>query len=148
MPLGENIRRFGRILASILRVVVGSFFVLAALAVFFDLFGGFDWLSRRTHAKEIEAAFRNELLPAAAFMRSFLEREHRLPSDSEMREYGWNIGPLEWGTYHVISIERAGLRGTNSWGVEGRDFRLATLVPDWNLYYCSWDNKRIESRLP
>ncbi len=106
-----------------------------------------EWHSHRRHAREIERAFNERLLPAAAFMRTFMEREHRLPSDKEMEKAGWHISSMADGiNIYRESSQWIGAGGTG--GVVGRDFVVETRVPDWNLYYRSWDNKRIEANWP
>jgi hypothetical protein len=103
-----------------------------------------EWASRRDHAQEIERAFNERLLPAAAFVRGFVEREHRLPSDEEMESAGWNLS----STNNGIQLYTTRPNFQDCWGVPGKDFMVETQVPDWNLYYQSWDNKRIEANWP
>jgi hypothetical protein len=118
----------------VLAVIVG----LAAVAVFPHYFS--EWSSRRKHAHLIEQAFNQRLLPASAFVREFVERKHRLPDDLEMERY--NRGKSGWD---VVRLCRDRPPWLDRWGVGGRDFFVTTSVPEWNLYYCSWDNKRFEA---
>lgn len=108
-----------------------------------------EWRSRRRHAVEIEQAFNERLLPAAAFIRTFSNREHRLPTNEEMEQTGWQIGSIGGGRGRGKGItvyrDRPNF-GRN--GVEGRDFLLFTDISGWNLYYSSWDNKQTEASWP
>lgn len=99
-----------------------------------------EWTSHRTNAQLIERAFNDRLMPACAFVQGFVERERRLPSDSEMDAI--NQGKSGWD---VVTIIRERPSWLKDWGVVGRDFILSTSEPEWNLYYCSWNNKRIEA---
>jgi len=101
---------------------------------------GSEWSSHRKHAQLIERAFNNRLIPACDFVRDFVEREHRLPSDSEME--GINQGKTGWD---IVTIIRERPPWLASWGVPGRDFIVTTSEPEWNLYYCSWNGEHIES---
>ncbi len=111
-----------------------------------------EWFSRRKHAQEIENAYNTRLLPAAVFIESFVEREHRLPADTEFEAAGWPVG----NSVHADNTLSGGItiyreRGKcvdNEWGTPGKDFVLETSVPDWNLYYRSWDKRRIEANWP
>jgi len=133
-------------IAKIVCLIVISAFVICLLLFFSGYYT--DWSSHRRHATEIELAFNGRLLPAAAFVRSFTEREHRLPTDEEMEKSGWQIGSTGHGTDKGISLYRERPNFWGTWGVRGKDFLLYTEVPDWNLYYSSWDNKRIEFTWP
>jgi hypothetical protein len=127
-----------------------------AIGIIAGLFGGAvflyyfpEWSSRRDHAQEIERAFNERLLPAAAFVRGFVEREHRLPSDEEMKSAGWLITSMDtMDATDGIFLWRERPNWMGTWGVTGKDFMVETQVPDWNLYYQSWDNKRIEANWP
>ena len=68
-----------------------------------------------------------------------MEREHRLPNDAEMETF--NHGK---SGYEIVSLYRERPQWLDHWGVAGRDFIVTTTVPEWNLFYCSWDNKRLE----
>ena len=100
--------------------------------------------SRREHAQEIEAAYNERLLPAMAFIRSFYDREHRLPTEAEIESTGWQTGWDE-AIDPVIHYRPERPQWYNSWGVPGKDFVVETRVADWTLRCLSWDNKRIES---
>ncbi|XHR29159.1 MAG: hypothetical protein ACFUZC_01060 [Chthoniobacteraceae bacterium] len=122
---------------------------LAGLCVFTIFLTYYDeWSSHRMHAQEIERAFNERLLPATTFVRNFVERENRLPSDEELESAGWPRGTTGHGTNAYVHIYRERPQWLDSWGVVGRDFLLETAVPDWNLYYRSWDNQRIEANWP
>ena len=127
-------------------MMVGGIASLVAVMVFLSYYG--EWSSQREHAQDIDQAYNKRLLPAAAFVRSFVAREHHLPSDEEIERAGWQIGSVGLGKDEGITIYRERPQWLDSWGVTGKDFLLYTAVPDWNLYYQSWDNKRIEGRFP
>ena len=127
-------------------VMVGVIASFLAFGVFLTYYN--EWSSRRKHAQQIEQAFNERLLPAAVFVKSFVERNHRLPSDEEMEQSGWHCGTTGAGTDVWVSIIRERPQWIDSWGIAGRDFIVETAVPDWNLFYCSWDNKRIEANWP
>ena len=123
-------------------VVLGVITGLFAFGVSLTYYN--EWSSRRRHAQDIEHAFSTRLLPAATFIRSFVEREQRLPSDEEMEQSGWHMSSMSDG----INIYRERPQWLDTWGVGGRDFLVETQVPDWNLYFRSWDNQRIEANWP
>jgi hypothetical protein len=95
-----------------------------------------EWQSHRRHAQEIERAFTEQLLPATAFIKSFALREHRLPTDDELASAGWGRAEI------AVHRDPAWLENH---GVPGQDFVVETTVPDWNLFYQSWDNRRVEA---
>jgi hypothetical protein len=127
-------------LGNIIFVVVGIIASIAGAGVLLTY--GTEWSSHRKHARELDRAFNETLVPAASFIRSFAESEHRLPSDEELEAAGWRIAHGTDGK--GMTVYRAPLNRTDEWGILGRDFLLETEVPDWNLYYRSWDKKRIE----
>ena len=123
-------------------VLLGMIASVAALGVFLTYFN--EWSSRRKHSHEIEQAFNERLLPAAAFVRGIVEREHRFPSDGELGISGWHVSSMDDG----IQLYRERPQWLDICGVAGKDFIVGTQVPDWNLYYRSWDNQRIEANWP
>lgn len=131
------------IFGGVFSVVIFGFSCLVAFGAYLDYSN--EWSSHRKHAQEIEHAFNDKLLPAAAFVRDFVKREHRLPNQEEFRLSGWNIASTNNGIEHYIDLIRERPQWADSWGVAGTDFMLGTDVPDWNLYYQSWDQKRIEA---
>jgi hypothetical protein len=115
----------------------------AGMGVFLTFYN--EWSSHHEHAGEIEQAFRQRVLPAVAFIRDFEQREHRLPSDEELEKAGWQIGTNEGGKGVRIQVDRDPSRGFANWGTVGKDFVVETSVPQWTVYYRSWDNQRIEA---
>jgi hypothetical protein len=88
----------------------------------------------------INRSFERRLVPAASWVKTFLAREHRLPTDDEMRSHC-----SEAFGDDVVAIYRERPRWMENWGVAGQDFMLCDSIPEWNLYYCSWDHRRIEA---
>jgi hypothetical protein len=127
-------------------ILLGVIASLVGVVVFVSYYS--EWSSRREHAQEIEQAYTKRLLPAAEFVRAFVAREHRLPNDEEMRRAGWQIGSVGLGRDEGIAIYRQRPNWLDTWGASGKDFLLETEVPDWILYYQSWDNKRVEGNSP
>ncbi|HEX8296992.1 MAG TPA: hypothetical protein VF593_11860 [Chthoniobacteraceae bacterium] len=99
-----------------------------------------EWNARREAAQDIDRAFNELLVPASAFVRAFAEREHRLPTDTEMDEF--NRGSSGWG---IVTIIRDPQERPGSWGIPGKDFIVRTALPEWTLLLSSWDNKRVEA---
>jgi hypothetical protein len=56
-----------------------------------------------------------------------------------MRSYSTERFPK---SYAAVYRERP--HWINGWGAQGTDFVIATSVPEWNLFYCSWDQRTLE----
>lgn len=117
--------------------------VLAVAAAVFVIPWGFmeysEWASRRVHASEIDAVYRDRVMPAAAFVRDFVAREQRLPNDTEMDSFNRETAGHGW-----VTIHRERPPWIEQWGVPGRDFIVRSGVAEWNVFYCSWDARRFE----
>ena len=125
----------------VLSLAAGGCWVIC-MGVFLSYYN--EWYSRRVHSEEIELAFKERLLPATAFVRNFVSREHRLPTDEELVRAGWQIGTIGGGRDAYVHFYRERPSWFDGWGVLGKDFLVETAVPGWNLYYRSWDNQRVE----
>jgi hypothetical protein len=105
------------------------------------------WTWERTlgweNRKAINAVFDQRLLPAAAWVESFCKRQGRLPTDVEMRAYS-----MKNFAGNGVRIMREpppwGVEWENGW-VMGKDFVLCDGIPDWNLYYRSRDQRKVEA---
>lgn len=102
------------------------------------------WFSeQRSHwqnRKSIEASFEQRLLPAASWVKGFASRERRLPTDEEMQAYSASAFKG-----NAVAIFREPPPWQATWGVAGEAFMLCDSVPEWNLYYRSWNRQRIEA---
>lgn len=92
--------------------------------------------SRWEYRDVIRRSFEQRLIPAASWVEAFVSREHRLPTDDEMRTQ-LGDGP--------VGIYREPPPWQHSWGVPGRDFMVCDSNGEWNMYYCSWNKQRIKA---
>lgn len=102
------------------------------------------WFSeQRSHwqnRKSIEESFEQRLLPAASWVKGFVARERRLPTDEEMQSYSASAF-----NGNTVAIFREPPPWQATWGVTGEGFMLCDSVPEWNLYYRSWEGRRVEA---
>jgi hypothetical protein len=98
-----------------------------------------EQVSHWNNRKLISRQFDDQLLPSAVWVEGFEFREHRLPTDEEMKAFCIKkFGRNEVGIY------REAPPWEHTWGTQGRDFMLCSSIPEWNLYYRSWNRRRSE----
>lgn len=134
--------RLSKLAAWMVGTAVAIMLVLMMLVFSLDAYN--EWESRKRQGALIEQAYREKLLPATAFVRGFVARENRLPTDHEMVAAGWIPWTSAGGPPGVMLYRERPSWGTG-WGMPGRDFMVETSVPEWNLFYKSWDDQRIEA---
>jgi hypothetical protein len=121
-------------------IVIFSLFFAIGIGVVGYAFLRPEHESRRKNANLIEQSYKERLLPASTWVKSFVVREHRLPQDHELGDFC-----IRQLSGHRIEIYREPPTWQRSWGVQGTDFMLVDAIPEWNLYYCSWNGRRIEA---
>lgn len=97
-----------------------------------------EFASHQKHSGLIRQARDERLIPAATWVQAFRTQRGRLPYDDEMRAYFTE----RFNSHAQIISERP--YWLDRWGVQGTDFIIATSVPEWNLFYCSWDQRTLE----
>jgi hypothetical protein len=117
-------------------IAVGLVLLVLAIPYFIILIP--EVASHRKYSDLIRQARDERIIPAATWVQAFRAERGRLPTDDEMRTYFTE----RFHSHAAIIRERP--YWLDGWGVKGTDFIIATSVPEWNLYYCSWDRQTLE----
>jgi hypothetical protein len=111
----------------IICLVLGSPFLILEVS---------EQVSHWNNRKLIKRYFEERMVPSAAWVEEFKSRQHRLPTDDEIKAFC-----VEKFGRDEVGIYREAPPWEHSWGAQGRDFMLCSSIPEWNLYYYSWNGK-------
>jgi hypothetical protein len=92
------------------------------------------------HSHKEAAYVQDELVPLANFVEQFRDQNHRLPTQSEFKEWANQDKQHHW----MVSYYPAKPDFVTDWGKDDYDFLVGQWRGEANEYYRSWDHQTFD----